>query len=97
LNSKRTREVYNALGRRFKVLQPVDDDVSKSIVAFYPQSTIGDKVVQTWYQAEEDDKWPTGHARIAINVHDNLVGISELRYAKNVPTYYEEVRRKALS
>lgn len=79
---KRTREVYNALGRRFKVLQPVDDDVSKSIVAYYPQSTIGDKVVQTWYQSQEDDRWPTGHARIAINVHDNLVGIAEPKHAK---------------
>ncbi len=81
---KKTREVYNALGRRFKVLQPVDDEVSKSIVAFYPQSTIGDKVVQVWYQAEEDDKWPKGNARVAINVHDNLVGMAttKAKYAK---------------
>jgi len=79
---KRERTLYNALGRRFRVLQPVDDEVSKSVVAFYPQSTIGDKVVQVWYQAEEDDEWPKGHARVAINVHDNLVGMAEVKYAK---------------
>jgi len=81
---KKTRTLYNALGRRFRVLQPVDDDVAKSVVAYYPQSTIGDKVVQCWYQAEEDDEWPKGHARVAINVHDNLVGMVEVkgRYAK---------------
>ena len=64
------------------MLQPVDDEVSKSVVAFYPQSTIGDKVVQVWYQAEEDDEWPKGHARIAIDVHDCLVGMAEPKYAK---------------
>jgi DNA polymerase len=79
---KKERMLFNALGRRFRVLQPVDDEVSKSVVAFYPQSTIGDKVVQVWYQAEEDDDWPKGHARVAINVHDNLVGIAETKYAK---------------
>ena len=79
---RKDRMLFNALGRRFRVLQPVDDDVAKSVVAFYPQSTIGDKVVQVWYQAEEDDNWPKGHARVAINVHDNLVGIAETKYAK---------------
>jgi len=81
---KKDRVMYNALGRRFRVLQPVDDDVAKSVIAFYPQSTIGDKVVQTWYQAEEDDDWPKGYARVAVNVHDSLVGIVETkgRYAK---------------
>ena len=79
---RRDRAMFNALGRRFRVLQPVDDDVAKSVIAFYPQSTIGDKVVQVWYQAEEDPEWPKGHARVAINVHDNLVGIAEPKYAK---------------
>jgi DNA polymerase I-like protein with 3'-5' exonuclease and polymerase domains len=79
---KKTRTMYNALGRRFRVLQRMDEEVMKSVIAFYPQSTIGDKVVQTWYMSEEDDEWPKGYARIAINVHDNLVGIVEPAYAK---------------
>lgn len=69
-----TRECWNALGRRWKVIQRIDDDVLGSVVAFYPQSTIGDKVVQVWYQSEEDDEWPID-ARIALNVHDSLTGL----------------------
>jgi uracil-DNA glycosylase family 4 len=69
----RTRkEVFNAFGRRHKVIQRIDDEVLKSIVAFYPQSTIGDKITRVWYQAEEDDRWPMD-ARVCIDVHDNLV------------------------
>lgn len=66
------REVFNAFGRRHKVIQRIDDEVLKSIVAFYPQSTIGDKITKVWYQAEEDDKWPMD-ARVCLDVHDNLI------------------------
>src|SRR3954469_11128692 len=72
---RKTKTVYNALGRRFRVIQRIDDDVLSSIVAFYPQSTIGDKITQVWYQSESDDDWPDD-ARIAIDVHDNLVCIA---------------------
>jgi DNA polymerase I-like protein with 3'-5' exonuclease and polymerase domains len=78
---RKTREVYNALGRRFKVIQRIDDDVLKSIVAFYPQSTIGDKVTQVWYQSEADPAWPDD-ARVAIDVHDNLICIASPRTVK---------------
>jgi uracil-DNA glycosylase family 4 len=74
-NFRKHKEVYNALGRRFKVIQRIDDEVLKSIVAFYPQSTIGDKITQVWYQSESDDGWPDD-ARVAIDVHDNLVCIA---------------------
>jgi len=78
---RQNREVYNALGRRLKVIQRIDDEVLRSIVAFYPQSTIGDKITQVWYQSESDDKWPDD-ARIAIDVHDNLVAIASQRTIK---------------
>jgi uracil-DNA glycosylase family 4 len=69
-----TRECWNAMGRRWKVIQRIDDEVLGSVVAYYPQSTIGDKVVQVWYKAEEDDAWPID-ARVALNVHDSLTGL----------------------
>jgi hypothetical protein len=72
---RKDRVLYNAFGRRLKVVQRLDDDVMDSIIAFYPQSTIGDKVVQVWYQSESDDKWPLD-ARICLDVHDNLVAIA---------------------
>jgi uracil-DNA glycosylase family 4 len=78
-----TREIYNGMGRRFKVIQRIDDDVLDSIIAYYPQSTIGDKVTRVWYMCEEDDEWPDRkYARIAIDVHDNLVPITIPKYAK---------------
>lgn len=78
---RKKREVFNAFGRRHKVIQRLDDEALKSIVAFYPQSTIGDKITQVWYQAEEDDKWPSD-ARVAIDVHDNLVAIASPKTIK---------------
>ena len=78
---RKTKEIYNALGRRFKVIQRIDEDVLSSIVAFYPQSTIGDKITRVWYQAESDDNWPDD-ARIAIDVHDCLVCIASPRTIK---------------
>jgi uracil-DNA glycosylase len=80
-NFRRDREVYNALGRRLKVIQRIDDEVLRSIVAFYPQSTIGDKVTQVWYQSECDNDWPDD-ARVCIDVHDNLVCIASPRTIK---------------
>ena len=81
INFRKTKTVYNALGRRFRVIQRIDDEVLKSIVAFYPQSTIGDKITRVWYQSESDDKWPDD-ARVAIDVHDNLVCIASPRTIK---------------
>lgn len=80
---KEHREVYNALGRRFRAVQRIDEDVLESLIAFYPQSSIGDKITQVWYQAEEDDDWPDPHqARVCIDVHDNLVGVCTPKVAK---------------
>lgn len=80
---KRDREVYNALGRRLKVIQRIDDEVMESLIAYYPQSSIGDKVTRIWYKCEEDDEWPDKmYARIAIDVHDSLIPITTPKYAK---------------
>jgi hypothetical protein len=57
------------------VLERIDEDSLESIVAFKPQSSIGDKVSQCIYQSEDDEAWPS-HARILLNVHDALVGIA---------------------
>ena len=78
---RQNREVFNAFGRRHKVIQRLDDEALKSIVAFYPQSTIGDKITRVWYQSEEDDKWPSD-ARVALDVHDCLVCIASPRTIK---------------
>lgn len=102
---RRDKTIYNALGRRFKVYQRLDNNVLDSIIAYYPQSTIGDKITQVWYQCEEDDKWPDKmYARVAIDVHDNLVAITIPKYAKTCmsimkkyaesPIYIQDVYKK---
>ena len=80
---KATREAYNGLGRRLKVIQRIDEVVLNSLIAFYPQSTIGDKVTKIWYSAAEDDEWPDPmYARICIDVHDSLIAMATPKYAK---------------
>lgn len=68
--------LFNLYGRRWVLTEPVSDMTLESIVAFKPQSTIGDKINRTIYLAEDDDEWPTGQARIALNTHDGVVGIA---------------------
>ena len=80
---RRTRELVNAYGRPWKVISRLDESALESIIAFYPQSTVGDHVQRAWYLSEEDDEWPTGKARIAMNIHDALVGIAEFSVAKH--------------
>ena len=75
IDFRNNKVMYNAFGRRLKVIQRLDENVLESIIAFYPQSTIGDKVSMVWYQAMEDKRWPRT-CRIAINVHDSLTGIA---------------------
>lgn len=73
-----TKILYNCFGRRQIFLQrlidnygrPIEEEM-ESIVAFEPQSSIGDKVRQVWYQSEGDSRWPSD-ARIILNVHDSL-------------------------
>ena len=64
--------LYNAYGRRLIILERIDDNSLDSIIAFRPQSTIGDKVSRVIYQSMEDDKWPFW-ARLSLNIHDALI------------------------
>lgn len=72
LAATKDRMLFNAFGRRLTIMERIEGDALDSIIAFKPQSSIGDKVCQVIYKSHEDDKWPS-HARIAINVHDALI------------------------
>lgn len=67
-----SKQLWSPMGRRLVVMQRIDDTALESIVAFKPQSTVGDKVCQVWYKSERDEAWPEG-CRIALNVHDALI------------------------
>jgi len=80
---KKTRMLFNSYGRRLFISERLDGDgVLDSIVAFRPQSTIGDKVQRVWAQCHEDDRWDMNKARICMNVHDALWGIATKSFAK---------------
>ena len=76
------KAIYNAYGRRYLQLVPLTEDSTEAIVAFFPQSTIGDHTARVIYKAHDDPKWPHGKARIAVNTHDGLVGLVHKDYAK---------------
>lgn len=76
INEVRTKRVlYTCLGRRIEFLgSRVDDELLDSIVAFKPQSTLGDLVCMAQYKSQEDDDWPM-YARIPFNNHDSLIAM----------------------
>lgn len=76
------RVIYNSYGRPLYIEEQLTTEALKSIVAFRPQSTIGDKMKRAWYIAAEDDDWPD-HARIIRNVHDALYAIAPAARAKD--------------
>lgn len=74
---KAERQLFNAFGRRWMLLEKFSDEATESVVAFYPQSTIGDKVTNIIVQCHNDPEWPKNEARIALNIHDALIAINK--------------------
>jgi uracil-DNA glycosylase family 4 len=79
---KTKRVIYNAYGRQYVQLIPITEESTEAIVAFYPQSTVGDHVCRVIYKAHDDPTWPKHKARIALNTHDGLIGIAHKSVAK---------------
>lgn len=71
------KALYNAYGRRWLLLERLSPEALESIVAFYPQSTVGDHVSRVIFQSESDDRWPHD-ARMALNVHDALICLAPI-------------------
>lgn len=73
----KNKALYNSYGRRFILLERKSPEAMESIVAFKPQSSIGDKVNRCIYLCQEDDDWPS-HCRIRLNNHDALLALCRL-------------------
>jgi len=67
--------MFNAYGRRYTQLGRLDPKDLGNIVAFYFQSSIGDKVARCIYLCEDDPEWPKD-ARMLLNIHDALISIN---------------------
>ena len=76
------RAIYNAYGRRYVQLIPVTEESTEAIVAFYPQSTIGDHICRVIYRTHDDPMWPKSYARIVLNTHDGLIALARHSVAK---------------
>lgn len=70
------RTMYNAYGRRWLLQERISDEAMEAVIAFYPQSTIGDKVSRIIRQCHHDPDWPVTDARIALNIHDALISLN---------------------
>ncbi len=69
------RKLFTPLGRRLIWLERLTEESFDSVIAFVPQSTIGDKVSGVIYLCHEDNEWPTNEARMSLNIHDALMAI----------------------
>jgi len=67
-----TKTLFNAYGRRFIILERLSPEALESIVAFKPQSTLGDHIIRVMYMCESDPRWPAD-ARLWLNIHDALI------------------------
>lgn len=85
--ARTTKMLFNCYGRRLPIMERITDEALESIVAFKPQSAIGDHVCQVIYRSHEDDDWPIHgklfSARIALNVHDALIGLVPIEKAEH--------------
>ena len=66
--------LFTPLGRRLIWLERLTEESFDSVIAFVPQSTIGDKVSSVIYFCHEDEEWPDD-ARMLLNIHDALIAI----------------------
>jgi len=69
------KKLYSPLGRRMIYLSRITDDELDSVIAFGPQSTIGDKVSSVIYECHEHPDWPKDRARMVLNIHDALIAL----------------------
>lgn len=68
------RMLFTPLGRRLIWMERLTEESFDSVIAFVPQSTIGDKVSSVIYQCHDDPEWPDD-ARMLLNIHDALIAI----------------------
>lgn len=88
----KTRTLYSCLGRRMEFLgSRIDERLLDSIIAFKPQSALGDFVCGVQYKSQEDAKWPR-YARIPFNNHDSLTAMCR---KKDITTVANIMRKYA--
>jgi len=97
---ERDKKLYNAYGRRWVLLSRIDDEILTPIVAFEPQSSIGDKVCEIIYLSHEDPEWPRSRngleAAVTLNIHDALIALARLEDMPTVASIFKRHAAKPL-
>lgn len=84
-----TRQLWTCLGRRIEFLgKRIDEELYDSIIAFKPQSTLGDLVCRVMYEAQDNPQWPRD-ARVTFNNHDSLTAMCRPQDAKRVGAIFK--------
>lgn len=79
-----TRTLFTCLGRRMEFLgSRIDEELIDSIIAFKPQSTLGDFVTGVQRRVRVDPDWPM-YARVPFNNHDSLTAMCRMRDSETV-------------
>lgn len=90
------RKLVNAFGRVLPLLGRPNESSFDSIIAFYPQSTIGDHVKRIIRKAHNDPEWDTNEAQCLLNIHDANVAMvpdsddARRHYTKILKKYSDE-------
>lgn len=71
---RKTRQLVSPKGRVLRIMERITDEALEAMVAFKPQSTIGDHVCEAIYRCEDDENWPI-RARMCLNIHDALIAL----------------------
>jgi DNA polymerase I-like protein with 3'-5' exonuclease and polymerase domains len=71
---RKTRQLVSPKGRVLRIMERITDEAMEAMVAFKPQSTIGDHVCEAIYMCEDDKDWPV-RARMCLNIHDALIAL----------------------
>lgn len=90
------RQISNAYGRRWLLQERFSDEATEAVIAFYPQSTIGDKVSRIIHQCHHDPDWPVNDARIALNIHDALIALNRIGTGDRVRTIMKKYAEEPL-
>jgi uracil-DNA glycosylase family 4 len=91
-----TRQLWTCLGRRIEFLgSRLDESMMDSIIAFKPQSTLGDMICDVQMRSQADDKWPRD-ARIPFNNHDSLTAMCREKDVMTVATIMKKYAERPL-
>jgi len=93
---KTARVLWTCKGRSMPFFgSSIDESLFDSVIAFKPQSTLGDHVCEVQWRSQEDSEWPRS-ARIPFNNHDSLTAMCYAHDAERVASIMKKYMEQPL-